>query len=76
MVKDHGPNEKSRFHLKFTEAMQKAKVNLKRHDMLMNYTTEDTMLVNKATSIPWQGGCEKDPRFLQFLIVGHPRKEV
>jgi len=38
--------------------------------MLINYTTEDTMLVNEATSIPWRGGREKDPRFLQFLIEG------
>jgi len=38
--------------------------------MLMNYTTKDTMLINEATSILWQGGREKDPRFMQFLIEG------
>jgi len=50
--------------------MQKAKVDLKQHDMLINYTTKDTMLVNEAISIPWRGGCKKDIHFLQFLIEG------
>jgi len=50
--------------LKSTESMQKAKVDLIRHDMVMNYTTDVTMLINEATSIPWQGGREKDPRFI------------
>jgi len=50
--------------------MKKAKVDLKKLDMLMNYTTEDTMLINEATSIPWQGGREKNSRFIQFLIEG------
>jgi len=68
MVKDRGPNGKFRFSLNLTEAMQKAKVDLKRHDMLINYTTKDTMLVNEATSIPWRGDHEKDIRFLQFVI--------
>jgi len=49
VVKDRGQNGKSKFCLKFTDAMQKAKVDLKRHDMLINYTTKDTMLVNEAT---------------------------
>jgi len=70
MVKDNGPNGKSRFSLKFTEVMQKAKVDLKRHEMLINYTTEDTMLINEATSIPWRGGHKKDIHFLQFMIEG------
>ena len=70
LVKDRGEKGKSKFVLKRTEAMQKAKVDLRRHNMLMNYTTEETMFINEATLIPWRGAREKDARFIQFLIEG------
>ncbi len=70
LVKDRGEKGKSKFYLKHSEAMQKAKVDRRRHDMLMNYTSEKTMLINSATSIPWRGAREKDARFMHFLIEG------
>jgi hypothetical protein len=50
--------------------MAKARVDLRKDDMYMNYTNEDTQLMNKATSRPWRGAREKDARFLQFFIEG------
>jgi len=64
LVKDCGQNGKSKFCLKRTKAMHKAKVDLRRHDMLMNYTTKDTMMINKATSIPWRSSHKKVARFM------------
>lgn len=68
LVKDLGDRGKSKFSFKRTPSMQKAKVDIRRDDTLINYTTEETMLMNKAT--PWRGAREKDPRFFQFLIEG------
>ena len=51
--------------------MTKAKWNLARKDMVINYITEETMLVDKETKRPWRGPQEKDARFLQFFIEGY-----
>lgn len=50
--------------------MLKAKVDIRRDDILINYTTEETMLMNELTSLPWRGAREKDARFYQFIIEG------
>ena len=38
--------------------------------MVINYITEETMLVEKESGNPWRGAREKDVRFLQFFIEG------
>ena len=38
--------------------------------MVINYITEETMLVDKESEKPWRGLREKDARFLQFFIEG------
>lgn len=70
LVKNLGEKEKYKFSFKRTPPMFKAKVDLRRDDMLMNYTTEETMLINKAASKPWHGAREKDARFYEFIIEG------
>ena len=62
-------------HLRQTLAMTKAKWNLERKDMVINYITEETMLVDKESGKPWRGLREKDARFLQFFIEGCSDKE-
>ena len=69
-VKDLGGKGKSAFKFRQTEAMTKAKWNLLRKDMVINYITEETMLVEKESKMPWRGPREKDARFLQFFIEG------
>ena len=67
-VKDVGKRVKSTFTFRQTSAMTKAKWNLERKDMVINYITEETMLVDKESGKPWHGPREKDARFLQFFI--------
>ncbi len=67
-MKDLGKKGKSKFAFHLTPSMKKAKVDIGRDDILINYVTEETMLMNGA--IPWRGAREKDPRFFQFLIEG------
>lgn len=67
-MKNLGEKGKSKFSFLRTQSMRKAKVDLARDDMLINYTTEETILMNEK--IPWRGAREKDPRFFQFLIEG------
>lgn len=67
-MKDLKEGGKSNFSFTRSEMMMKAKVDLKRDDILINYTTEDTMLMNKVTNMPWRGAREKDPRLMQFII--------
>ncbi len=50
--------------------MLKAKVDLKHDDLLINYTTEDSMLMNNMDQMPWRRAREKDARFIQFIIEG------
>ena len=69
-VKDVDEKQKSAFTFRQTRAMTKAKWNLARKDMVINYITEETMLVDKETKRPWRGPREKDARFLQFFIEG------
>ena len=70
LVKDVGEKQKLAFTFRQTRAMTKAKWNLARKDMVINYITEETMLVDKETKRPWRGPREKDARFLQFFIEG------
>ena len=42
---------------------------------MINYITEETMLVNKESKRPWHGPQEKDARFFQFFIEGCSDKE-
>ena len=69
-VKDLGEKQKSAFTFRQTQAITKAKWNLQRKDMVINYITEETMLVDKESKKPWGGPREKDARFLQFFIEG------
>ena len=69
-MKDVGERVKSTFTFRQTPAMIKAKWNLERKDMVINYITEETMLVDKESGKPWCGPHEKDARFLQFFIEG------
>ncbi len=50
--------------------MLKAKVDLMLDDLLMNYTTEDSMLMNDMDRMPWRGAREKDARLLRHIIEG------
>jgi len=70
MVKDLGARGKSQFFFRCSQTMLKAKVDLQRDDILINYTTEDTMLQNEFTNLPWHGAREKDARLMQFIIEG------
>jgi hypothetical protein len=36
----------------------------------MNYTTEDSMLMNDMDRMPWRGAREKDARLLRHIIEG------
>ena len=58
------------FKFRRSQAMVKAKVNMEIDDILINYTTEETMIINKDTRRAWCGPCEKDARFVQFIIEG------
>ena len=69
-MKDLGEKKKTAFTFRQTTAMTKAKWNLQRKDMVINYITKETMLVDKESGKPWQGLREKDARFLQFFIEG------
>ena len=62
-MKDLGEKKKSAFTFKSTEAMMKAKWNLQRKDMVINYIIEETMLVDKELKNPWHRLQEKDARF-------------
>jgi hypothetical protein len=70
LVKDLGAKRKSNFFFKRSSTMLKAKVDLHRDDLLINYTTEDSMLMNDMDRMPWRGAREKDARFIQFIIEG------
>jgi len=72
-MKDLDERRKSKFFFKRSPSMLKAKVDNKRDDILINYTTEETMLMNEFTSLPWYRAQEKDARFYQF-IEGTPLK--
>ena len=61
---------KSNFYFRRSQTMLKAKVDLRRDDLLMNYTTEDTMKMNDMDRMAWRGAREKDARFIQFIIEG------
>lgn len=50
--------------------MLKACINLAKVDILINYTAEDTMLINLDTGLAWYGPHEKDARFIQFIVEG------
>ena len=69
-MKDVGEKNKTAFTFRQTPAMTKAKWNLERKDMMINYITKETMLVDKESGKPWRGPREKDARFLQFFIEG------
>lgn len=69
-MKDLGARGKSNFFFRRTETMKKAKVNLQLDDMIINYTVEETMLMNEFTSLPWRGAREKDPMFMRHIIEG------
>ena len=43
--------------------------------MVINYITEETMLVEKESKMPWRRPREKDARFLQFFIEGCSNEE-
>ena len=58
-VKDLGDKRKSTFSFRQTEAMTKAKWNLQKKDMVINYITEETMLMDKESKIPWRRLCKK-----------------
>ena len=62
--------EKSSFRFLRTKAMVKAKVNLAIDDALINYTTDETMMMNEESDLPWRGPREKDARFIQYIIEG------
>ena len=68
LVKKFDRRCKSQFKFKLTKAMKKAKVDLERDDTLINYTTVDSMAMNRG--VPWRGPREKDARLLQFIIEG------
>jgi len=68
LMKDLNQRGKSKFEFALTLAMMKGTVNLQRDDTLLNYTLEETMLMNNKD--PWRGACEKDPRFFGWLIEG------
>ena len=70
LVKDLGARGKSNFDFKRSAMMMKAKVDLKRDDLLINYTTEDSMMMCDMDQLPWRGAREKDARFIQFIIEG------
>ena len=55
--------------------MVKVKVDLKRDDLLMNYTTEDSMLMNDMDQRPWRRAQEKDARLLRHIIEGITEEE-
>ena len=59
---------KSNFYFRRSQTMLKAKVDLRRDDLLMNYTTEDTMKMNDMDRMAWCSAREKDARFIQFII--------
>ena len=69
-MKDVGEKMKSTFTFRQTPAMTKAKWNLERKEIVINYITEETMLVDKESGKLWRGPREKDARFLQFFIEG------
>jgi len=66
LVKDLGQRGKSKFEFALTLAMMKGKVNLQLDNRLLNYTTEETMLMNDKDL--WHGAHEKDLRFFQFSL--------
>ena len=70
LVKDRGARRKSKFCFKRSPTMVKAKVDFQRDDLLMNYTTEDSMLMNDMDRRPWRGAREKDARLLRHIIEG------
>jgi adenine specific DNA methylase Mod len=74
LVKDRGAKGKSEFFFKRSPTMVKAKVDLKRDDLPMNYTTEDSMLLNNMDRKPWRGAREKDARLLRHIIEGTTNK--
>jgi len=63
-VKDLGEKGPSAFTFRQTEAMTKAKWNLEKKDMVINYIMKETMLVEKESKMPWRGSRKKDARFL------------
>ena len=69
-MKDLGEKKKITFTFRQTLAITKAKWNLERKDMVINYITKETMLVDNESGKPWRGPREKDARFLQFFIEG------
>ena len=70
MIKDVGAKGESNFSFRRSATMSKAKVDLKRDDLLINYTTEDSMLIDAKDKRSWRGAREKDARFLQHIIEG------
>lgn len=56
----------SKFVLRIIPEVRDAGVDLEEDDLLHNFTTAKTQLMNGR--IPWSGAQEKDPRFLQILI--------
>lgn len=56
----------SQFALRIIPAVQQAGIDLEADDLLHNFTTSKTQLMNG--SIPWRGAREKDPCLLQILI--------
>jgi len=70
LVKDLGAKGKSKFFFRRSETMKKAKVNLHLDDMIINYTTKETMLMNEFSNLPWRGAREKDPMLMHHIIEG------
>ena len=50
LMKDLDKNFKSKFLFIQTKSIMKAKIDLGRDDMLINYTTKETMLMNNRIS--------------------------
>lgn len=56
----------SKFVLCIIPEVRDAGIDLEEDDLLHNFTTAKTHLMNGA--VPWRGAREKDPRFLQILV--------
>ncbi len=56
----------SKFSIYVNQQLSNAGTNLEEVDLLHNFTSLQTQLMNGA--IPWRGAREKDPLFVQLLI--------
>jgi hypothetical protein len=56
----------SRFQFQECKALSDSSVDFLSDDVVHNFTTKDTVLMNGA--VPWRGAREKDPALLRLLI--------